>query len=752
MKQFMIFVFCLLAIGLGAVTINVPDDYETIQEGIDAAIDGDSVLVAAGTYQENINFNGKGITVCSWYATTLDTSYISQTVIDGGEIDSVVRFENEEDSCSVLCGFTVTNGNALGDGGGGIKCFQSNPVLRNLHIEENEGAGINCYLSSPLMENLVIRNNHAEYSGGGIICFNCDSEMHNILIENNTSKEAGGGIAMIYSCSPILENVLIINNEARVGGGIYCESHCYPVLINVSITGNRGREGAGGLFLCDSSVPQFSSLERCSIYLNNSGSIRSGNEIYAQDSVAVILDTFTVLEPTEFHISPLENFTFDIEAGYYEQVSGDLYVSPDGDDSNSGMNEDEPLKTINYASTIIQADSLNHRTVYLAEGVYSLSQTGETFPLGFPSYVDLIGCGRDEVILDAEYTGRLMDFNCQKGNAIQGLTLTCGEGYTAGIAVIESEVVFDSIIVSNCEGMFTGGIYIYKNCTVEISNSIFRNNFVEYGVIVGCLSESRLLMENVQISGNTINDGGLLSVVFSESVFSKITITGNTINYGDDLLSFYDDDFHDGDVFIINSIIWNNDPYQINSYEVPLAVAYCDLEGGEEAIVGDSIDWLEGNIDLNPCFDETFHLSEDSPCIDAGTAYYEYEGEVLIDLSEDEYYGSAPDMGAFEYGMVETDEFKIENVKCKISNYPNPFNPETRIVFDLPEAGQVKIAVYNLKGQLVKTLADDVLPAGKNFLIWDGRNETGRQVSSGVYLLRMKNRERILNKKIMMMK
>ncbi len=68
-------------------TINIPADYSTIQEGIDAASDGDTVLVAAGTYVENINYNGKNIVVGSLYLTTQDTAYISSTIIDGNQAD-----------------------------------------------------------------------------------------------------------------------------------------------------------------------------------------------------------------------------------------------------------------------------------------------------------------------------------------------------------------------------------------------------------------------------------------------------------------------------------------------------------------------------------------------------------------------------------------------------------------------------------------------------------------------------------------
>ena len=108
----------LLCSGIAfADTINVPGDQPTIQAGIDASFDGDIVLVQPGTYVENINFNGKAITLGSLFYTTQDTIYISQTIIDGNQNGSVVIFENEEDSNSVITGFTITNG--LADYGGG---------------------------------------------------------------------------------------------------------------------------------------------------------------------------------------------------------------------------------------------------------------------------------------------------------------------------------------------------------------------------------------------------------------------------------------------------------------------------------------------------------------------------------------------------------------------------------------------------------------------------------------------------------
>lgn len=70
-------------------------------------------------------------------------------------------------------------------------------------------------------------------------------------------------------------------------------------------------------------------------------------------------------------------------------------------------------------------------------------------------------------------------------------------------------------------------------------------------------------------------------------------------------------------------------------------------------------------------------------------------------------------------------------------NYPNPFNPETSIQYALPEAGDVKIEVYNVLGQRVKSLVDEFLPAGYHSVTWDGTDNRGVRVASGVYFYRM---------------
>ena len=85
-------------------------------------------------------------------------------------------------------------------------------------------------------------------------------------------------------------------------------------------------------------------------------------------------------------------------------------------------------------------------------------------------------------------------------------------------------------------------------------------------------------------------------------------------------------------------------------------------------------------------------------------------------------------------------------------NAPNPFNPITRILYDLPKATSVRLDIYNVLGQKVKTLVNDFQSAGSKSVIWDGRSNSGSEVSSGVYFYRLETSEYSATMKMMMLK
>lgn len=85
-------------------------------------------------------------------------------------------------------------------------------------------------------------------------------------------------------------------------------------------------------------------------------------------------------------------------------------------------------------------------------------------------------------------------------------------------------------------------------------------------------------------------------------------------------------------------------------------------------------------------------------------------------------------------------------------NYPNPFNPSTEILFDVPTRSHVRVSVYNILGQKVKSLVDEELPPGKYSRTWDGTGDTGQALSTGVYLYKMESRDFRQSKKMILIK
>jgi len=86
------------------------------------------------------------------------------------------------------------------------------------------------------------------------------------------------------------------------------------------------------------------------------------------------------------------------------------------------------------------------------------------------------------------------------------------------------------------------------------------------------------------------------------------------------------------------------------------------------------------------------------------------------------------------------------------NNYPNPFNPSTKINFGIPKDGMVSLVVYNVLGQRVRTLADAPMAAGQYSITWDGRNDAGSTLSSGVYFYRLQAGATAIVKKMLLLK
>ena len=139
-----------------------------------------------------------------------------------------------------------------------------------------------------------------------------------------------------------------------------------------------------------------------------------------------------------------------------------------------------------------------------------------------------------------------------------------------------------------------------------------------------------------------------------------------------------------------------------------------------------------GNLDFN--------LMAVSSCIDTGIAFFVLNGDTLVDMSPAQYFGPAPDVGAFEFDDGSGFEGSAGPFQDGIGLYrnsPNPFCSETAITYQLSAESFVSIEVYDLSGRSVMTLVEAEQAAGSRSLVWNGRGYSGRRLPSGTYIVRL---------------
>jgi len=262
----------LLIFGISfATTIQVPGNFSTIQAGINATIDGDTVLVQPGEYFENINYFGKAILLTSTHLLSNNDDDIRSTIINGNNTGSVVRFNNEEGSSSIIHGFTLTNGNTYN--GGGIYCSGSSPTIRYV----------------------TITGNHAIYNGGGVIAyFNSHPKLISVTVYDNTADGNAGGIYLWESQITLVNSILWDNPPHEV----YCNISGAFNTVTVAYSDIEG--GMNGIFTNSNgsiiwqsgninSDPFFRDIETGDLQLTyGSPCIDSGTTYYSTDGNVLV--------------------------------------------------------------------------------------------------------------------------------------------------------------------------------------------------------------------------------------------------------------------------------------------------------------------------------------------------------------------------------------------------------------------------------------------------------------------------------
>jgi hypothetical protein len=322
----------LVATNPAAADTHYVNPGDSIQYAINAAVSGDEIEVAPGTYYEAIDFNGKAIRLYSSGGPDV-------TIIDASGLNSsVVTCQNGEVATTIIEGFTFTGGEGTPDDGGtvtrggGMYNIASSPTVTNCIFTSNRawrgGGMLNDQGSSPTVTNCTFTSNEGDYGGGMYNAYGSNSTVTNCTFENNRGNWFGGGMDNKAS-EPTVTNCTFSGNSAGYGGGMFNESSGDPIVTNCIFSVNSADYG-GGMFSKVSSSPM---VTNCT-FVGNSAT--QGGGMWG-DYIAIVTNCiFWNDTPDEIYdISSLAIFTYcDIQGGW--PGTGNIDLDPLFEDPANG--------------------------------------------------------------------------------------------------------------------------------------------------------------------------------------------------------------------------------------------------------------------------------------------------------------------------------------------------------------------------------------------------------------------------------
>ncbi|HDR88128.1 MAG TPA: hypothetical protein ENN63_00680 [Bacteroidetes bacterium] len=416
----------------------VPGDFISIQAAIDASADGDTIFVQPGIYEENIDFKGKNVMVCSFDPG--DPEVIATTIIDGRHQGTVVTMNSGETESAVLTGFTIRNGDAGTSNGGGIFISNtSNPVIENNMIVNNTaqyGGGI-CIRdqSNPVIKNNVFAGNSAD-GGRGAAVYAIDKS--SVTIDNNIFKDHLGADGVIHigststdESSAVISNNTIENNTTEFGtGGIKVTAVSAAEITFNTITGNTGSgdNSAAGITISKNSFAVITDN-----VITDNTAIQNGAIVVYDESEAVITgntisgNSAGSEENTSSGTGGAISVTYNSKADISNNTISENYAW--------NLNHGGGGIIISYSSeaTIDNNEIINNKAYRFGGGIYVRQNY---------NYVTITN-------------------NYIYGNEATGYGASNGGGMY--LRNIVEAVVYDNTLSNNWAEKYGGGIYVYNN-------------------------------------------------------------------------------------------------------------------------------------------------------------------------------------------------------------------------------------------------------------------------------------------------